>query len=244
MFSENSRYFQVSVAHKHGSNRCIEQNACAVTIPFLNEAPTCCFSLFEGHRSGLEASRTASLHLHTFLEKEIRSDGSGWDMKRCFENAFSSADEALRPIAADRGTTVASCLIRKYDDQMYLHIANVGCTRAILCRGSKAICLTEDHSPFSSAEQHRLSECPSYTDSSARTRQLVRSTRALGDHLLKDWVISKPHYCSLELCTVDSAVACVTSSISLVLSDDEIADIVRGKHSRHLHHPTTPTRHF
>jgi serine/threonine protein phosphatase PrpC len=230
--SDKGRYFQISIAHKHDPNGTIEQNACAVTVPFLNEVSTCCFSLLEGHRNGLEASRTASLHLHKILENEIRSNVSGWNMKRCFENAFSSTDEALRTIAVDRGATAASCLIRKYDDQMYIHMANVGCTRAILCRGSKAICLSEDHSFLSSAEHHRLAECPSYTESSARIRQLVRSTRALGDHLLKDWVISKPHYCSLELCPADSAVVCVTSSISLVLSDDEIANIVRGKYRR------------
>jgi serine/threonine protein phosphatase PrpC len=234
MSYENSRYFQVCIAQKQDPNGSIEQNACAVSVPFLNEASTCCFTLLEGHRSGLEVSRTAALHLHKFLEKEIQSNASGWNMKGCFENAYSSMDEALRPIAVDRGATAASCLIRKYDVQMYIHTANVGCTRAILCRGSKAICLTEDHSPLSIAEQHRLSECPSYTESSDRTHQLVRSTRALGDHLLKDWVISRPHYCSLELCPTDSAVICVTSSISLVLSDEEVAAIVRGKPRRQL----------
>ena len=49
--------------------------------------------------------------------------------------------------------------------------------------------------------------------------------RALGDHLLKDWVISTPHYFACDLTPDDSLVVCTTSSISDVLSDQDIADI-------------------
>ncbi len=46
----------------------------------------CFLKLLEGHRSGLEVSRTAALHL---TKNEIRSNASGWNMKGCFENAYS-----------------------------------------------------------------------------------------------------------------------------------------------------------
>jgi serine/threonine protein phosphatase PrpC len=217
--------FEASISHC--VNGGVAENACTVKMPFLDEASNGFFALFEGHRNGLVASRTSSLHLPQFLRQEILTSPniSSHDMRECFENAFAKTDEYLKTIAVDRGTSATACLVRKQDNVRRLHVSNVGNTRAVLCRGATAIRLTEEHTAESEAERGRLAACKAYTHSGRRLQQLLPSSRALGDHLLKDWVISTPHYFACDLTPDDSLVVCTTSSISSVLSDQDIADI-------------------
>ena len=217
-----------AVGISHCVNSGVAENACAAETPFLNdEGSSGFFALFEGHRSGMVASRTASLHLPGLLRREILSspDSSSHDMRESFERAFATMDESLKTIAVDRGTSATACLVRKQDNRLRLHVSNVGNTRAVLCRGSAAVRLTEEHTAESEAEKDRLAACKAYTHSDRRLQQLLPSSRALGDHLLKDWVISTPHYFACDLTPDDSLLVCTTSSISGVLSDQDIADI-------------------
>ena len=224
------RCFQITVAHKMNLNNSVPQDACAVKLPFFSE-DSCFFCLCEGHRNGLDVSQTVSSMLHEFLLKEIQSgtsDVSELDMQVCFENAYKRMDEYLGETAFDRGTTVVAIMIRKHVNRMRIYVSNVGRPQAILCRASRAIRLTKYHLQAGDDEQRRLVDCPSYTQTSPRIRQLVPSSRALGDQLFKDWVISTPHYAEFELNQYDSDVVVVTSNICPVLSDEDILHIVRG----------------
>ena len=219
--------FQVCVAHRLNRNNSVLQDACSVKLPFLS-TDSCFFCLCEGHRNGLEVSQTVSSLLHEFLLKEIQARHSSFGMKSCFENAYKRMDEYLGDTARDRGTTVAAIMIRRHANSMRIYVSNVGRPQAILCRASNAIRITKQHTQTEDEEHCRLAACPAYTQTSPRIRQLVLSSRALGDHLFKDWVISTPHYAEFELNQHDSDVVVMTSNICEVLSDEEVLQIVRG----------------
>jgi serine/threonine protein phosphatase PrpC len=235
----DTRAFAVGLAHCR--NNGIAENATSVKLSYLGEETTGFFAFFEGHRNGFDASRTASLHLHELLQAEINSHDSSTDLKDCFENAFQAMDDRLKTTAVDRGTSATTCLVRKHDDVLRLHVANVGNTRAVLCRGATAIRLTEDHNQTSEGEKARLDASKSYMRTSKRIRQLLPSSRALGDHLLKDWVISKPHYLTCELTPDDSFLILTTSKVTDVIADDDVATTTRGESMPPPVAPHSPT---
>ncbi len=138
-------------------------------------------------------------------------------------------DANLKPISYDRGTSASICLVRKSGDQTSLHFANVGDTRVILCRGGKAVRLTNDHTVADEREKNRLDSCRAYTKCNDKIRGLVRHTRALGDHVVKQWVISTPHYVEMELSPEDSFLLFVSRSLCAVIEDEEATEIAQGK---------------
>ena len=218
---EDGSLFQVGQTHY--LNGSPAQNATTTKMPFLNEQSSGFFALFEGHRNGYTASHTTSALLHDFLQKEILlSEGSSLDMRRCFESAYSKADNHIKTVAADRGTSATGWVIRKHENKLRLYFSKVGCSRALLCRGSTAVCLTEDHTLSNEEEKRRLEACKAYANSCSGVRQLVPTTRAIGDHLLKGWVSSRPHYKECDLSSEDTFIVCTTQNISQVISDEEI----------------------
>ena len=225
----------------HDLNNAQTENTSSVKAPFMNEKSTAFFGLFEGHRNGYIASQTASVSFPEYLRKELLAHQSSLDLtldlKKCFINAYAQVDDHLKTIAYDRGTSATAWLIRKSGNQMRLHMSNVGCSRAVLCRGSEAVVLTQHHSESTGEEQSRLAACKAYTKSSPRVRQLLPSTRALGDHLLKDWVISTPHYTETDLTPDDSCIVCMTKNISDLISDEEVVELSQGEHILQIHSP-------
>lgn len=205
----------------------VEDN-CTVHVPFLRSDSTGYFALFEGHRSGWTASRSASIHLHQFLQKEIDASPGNLDMKKCMETAFRKMDEHLVPTAPDRGTSASICVIENHTDFCLLSFANVGETRAILSSSTKAIRLNRDHVCDDEEERMRLQKCPAYAKSDVRVRNLNRTSRALGDHLMKQWVISTPHCVEVLLTRGNDAILLLSRSVAAVIGDQEAADLANG----------------
>ena len=221
-----------------GKNQCLNgsppEDAITVKSPFLFENSAGYFALFEGHLNGDIISRAASVLLHEFLQKEILARGPAPDMKHCFEIAYHKTDSLLNSIASDRGASTTAWVVRRHDNKTHLHFSNVGCSRTILCRGSTAVCLSEEHTTSNQGERSRLDNCTAYTNSSERIRELIPVTRAIGDHLLKGWVISRPFYTECELSVDDSFIVCITRNISEFISDEEIVAFSAGQRAQDL----------
>jgi protein phosphatase PTC1 len=218
-------FFKVGVSHDIDES--VKEETCTVKIPFLNEDSAGYFGLFEGHRGGWAAASAASNYLHEILQSEIGTKKS--DFGKCFESAFEKLDARIKSISYDRGTSASVCLVRKGDDQSFLHFANVGDTRAILCRRGKAVRLTQDHTIADEKEKGRLEACRAYLKSNDKIRGLVRHTRALGDHVVKQWVISTPHYSEIELSPDDSFFLLVSHGLCAVMTDQEAVEIAQSK---------------
>ena len=123
-------------------------------------------------------------------------------------------------------------MVREYSDRTILYFANIGDTRAILNRGGKALRLTKDHTVFDEDEKSRLAASSAYKKSHQQVKSLVRQTRSFGDHALKQWVISAPHFAELELSPGDSQILLISHKLCEMMEDQEMVDIAVGEGSR------------
>ena len=219
-------FYQVAVAYDvNKKHRTTMEDAYRVQIPFNGEESTGYFALFDGH-SGKEAAQESSNHLHELLQTEIVAAGNTPD-KKCFESAFSKMDDLLKTINKDKGTSAVTCVVRGIGQKFHLYVANVGDTRAILSRRSKAIRLTEDHTPLMPKEKQRL-EAINALIFDNRINGVIRVSRALGDHSLKKWVTSEPDYVESTLSPADTLILFLGYRVYKVIDDQEAVDMSRG----------------
>ena len=224
-FREN-KFFKVGIAHDIADN--IDEHCCAFKVPFLNEDGSGFFGLYEGHRNGLQAVRIVSATLHEIVLSEILARQEAVNVHASLESAFAKMDARLSAFF-DRGLSATICIVRSVKGESILHAANVGDSRAILCRGGKALRLTQEHIRSDEAEKARLAECQSYNESSKRIQGLIRQTRSLGDHALKDWVINTPYCYMTKLTTEDSHIIFLSSNVSSLIYDQEATDLLQGE---------------
>ncbi|KAI5281891.1 Protein phosphatase 2C 1 [Ascosphaera acerosa] len=72
-----------------------------------------------------------------------------------------------------------------------LYVANVGDSRAVLCRKGRAVRLTYDHKGSDAHEGRRVADCGGMIFN-ARVNGVLAVTRALGDSYMKDLVTGRP----------------------------------------------------
>ena len=184
------------------------------------------FAIYDGH-GGKDAADIASAELHSFLEEEVNS-GANESMKESFNKAYQRMDSRLKFDALYMGTTAVTCLIKIESDKKSLHVANAGDARAVLCRGGKAVRLTYDHKASDATEQERVQACGGWV-SMNRVHGVLAVSRALGDHAMKQSVISEPHYWEGELSTEDTFVILACDGLWDVCTDQEAVDLVQAE---------------
>jgi serine/threonine protein phosphatase PrpC len=62
-----------------------------------------------------------------------------------------------------------------------LFVANAGDSRAVLCRGGRAIALTEDHKPFQDREMERIRKAGGFVTEQGRVNGNLNLSRSIGD---------------------------------------------------------------
>jgi protein phosphatase PTC1 len=217
-------FFEVGLSHDmNPAHRRTMEDAHVVKVPYMNDPTAGFFAVFDGH-GGKEAAEEAASQLHVVLEAEIMAKKP---MKACFENAYAKVDEGLKPIASDRGSTAVTCMIRKEGMVPKIYAANAGDARAVLCRNGRAVRLTEDHKPSDEKEKKRITDSGGFITND-RVNSILGVSRALGDHMLKKWVISTPYYIESPLQEGDSMLIIACDGVWDVIQDSEAIDIARG----------------
>jgi len=112
------------------------------------------FAVFDGH-GGQLASTFASGNLHKNL---VKSDFFPHDPIRAFEEACEITDrefaDKFQTATAQDGTT--ACMVLLIGKRLY--VANVGDSRAVLCRKGQAVPLSDDHKPDKPSEKKRIEQ--------------------------------------------------------------------------------------
>jgi len=166
------------------------------------------------------------------------------------DKAFLTAtepQEGCDPVRA--GTTANVCFLRGPSrDKMQLITANVGDSRAVLCRGGKAVRLSEDHKPDRKDEKRRIeaaggsvlelggtarctkgAEWGSTRFKIPETQLLLATSRALGDRELKEAnvVSARPEITVENIGRDDFFVILASDGVWDVMSDQEAVDLAK-----------------
>ncbi|XP_071482557.1 integrin-linked kinase-associated serine/threonine phosphatase 2C-like [Diadema antillarum] len=157
------------------------------------------YAVFDGH-SGDRASKHAARTLHTHLAiKFPQGEATNRDkeIKKCMIDTFKVTDEAFlkqasasKPVWKDGSTAVCVLVV---DNTLY--IANLGDSKAILCRFNpetgrhQPLPLTKDHSPTQYEERIRIQKAGGYVRD-GRVMGIVEVSRSLGDGRFKHCGVS------------------------------------------------------
>lgn len=186
------------------------------------------FALFDGH-GGRDAAAFAAANLHIILAEKLKTNNAVKSLKEAFADTH-------RMIAEQKiigGTTaVVALFIGKKG-----FIANVGDTRAVLCRDGVPLRVSLDHKPELPAEMLRIRNLGgtvtttynSAGQATSRVNGMLAVSRALGDTVLHPYVSSDPEIhgpLNLDTELSNQFVVLACDGVWDVLSDEEATSIV------------------
>ena len=160
-----------------------------------------------------------------------------WFDARRSENSNENGDgpEAENDIQA--GCTAVVALVQGKD----LYVANAGDSRAVLCRGGKAVAMSEDHKPSQEREKSRIYKAGGFVSEIggvARVNANLNLSRAIGDLRYKnnkdlpprDQIITaEPDVTHEVLRPEDEFLVMACDGVWDVLTNQEVVTFVREK---------------
>ncbi|KAK8456001.1 hypothetical protein SEVIR_4G258100v4 [Setaria viridis] len=167
------------------------------------------FGVFDGH-GGARAAEFVKQNLFTNLIKHPK-----------FFSDTKSAIELLKADTShhrDAGSTASTAIL--VGDRLV--VANVGDSRAVICRGGDAIAVSRDHKPDQTDERQRIEEAGGFVmwAGTWRVGGVLAVSRAFGDKLLKQYVVADPE---IKEEVVDSSLE------FLILASDGLWDVVTNE---------------
>ncbi|XP_077205362.1 integrin-linked kinase-associated serine/threonine phosphatase 2C isoform X3 [Paroedura picta] len=206
------------------------------------------FAVFDGH-GGVRASKYAAQNLHQnlirkFPKGEIPSVEK--TIRRCLLDTFKHTDEEfLRQASSQKpawkdGST-ATCVLA-IDNTLY--IANLGDSRAILCRYNEesqkytALSLSKEHNPTQYDERMRIQKAGGNVRE-GRVLGVLEVSRSIGDGQYKRFgVISVPDIKRCQLTQNDRFILLACDGLFKVFSPEEAVNFIMSC----LEDNTIPTR--
>ncbi|KAL0692291.1 hypothetical protein Bca4012_059471 [Brassica carinata] len=118
------------------------------------------------------------------------------DTKSAIADAYNHTDSELLKSEnshtrdADAGSTASTAIL--VGDRLL--VANVGDSRAVICRAGKAFAVSRDHKPDQSDERERIENAGGFVmwAGTWRVGGVLAVSRSFGDRLLKQYVIADP----------------------------------------------------
>jgi serine/threonine protein phosphatase PrpC len=205
------------------------------------------YAVFDGH-GGAEVAQFAADAMHTIASDAIIQ--KSLDFKRLFElfNQYLESKNLVykKPTRAqEQGSTAVIALIQ---DGM-LTVANLGDSRAVLCRRGKAVRITTDHKPTDPSEQQRIAEkkdpyCELKKDDvgtlrifSKKSGSALAVSRALGDKTFHPCISYSPDVFTRKIASDDQFLVLACDGLWDVLSDQQVVDFVLGLSGMGLRNP-------
>lgn len=198
------------------------------------------FAVFDGH-GGARASRFAAENLHLTLAKKFPTgDSENMEklIKKSLVDTFKQTDDDFLKKASSQkpawkdGSTATCALV--VDNTVY--VANLGDSRAVLCRmdvseGQKkpiTLCLSKEHNPTMYEERMRIQRAGG-TVREGRVLGVLEVSRSIGDGQYKRCgVISTPDLRRCQLTRNDRFMILACDGLFKVFSADEAVKFVLG----------------
>eukprot|EP00968_Pinguiococcus_pyrenoidosus_P017731 scaffold1790_cov257-Pinguiococcus_pyrenoidosus.AAC.26 len=182
---------------------------------------------------GFRASEFARQRLHQILLEELEQamcieGGTSAEcdptiMTKSLTNAFEACDEQFLSMAAMQALGDGSTLLVAIIEGSRLYVANAGDCRAVLVKkGGKTVALSEDHKPNLPRESKRIQESGGrvYFDGSWRVEGILAVARAMGDMMLKPYVVATPEVTEHTIAEDD---------LYLILASDGLWDTISNQ---------------
>ncbi|OAY78599.1 putative protein phosphatase 2C 59, partial [Ananas comosus] len=176
------------------------------------------FGVFDGH-GGARAAEYVKQHLFSNLIKQPKFIS---DTKSAIASAYSETDlEFLKSENnenRDAGSTASTAVL--VGDRLL--VANVGDSRAVICRGGNAIAVSRDHKPDQTDERQRIEDAGGFVmwAGTWRVGGVLAVSRAFGDRLLKQYVVADPE---IKEEVIDGSLE------FLILASDGLWDVVSNE---------------
>jgi len=152
--------FETVVASTQGHRNSMEDEHCLIEnanklfkLP-ASIPPTSFFSVFDGH-GGVEAAKFAKDYL---AQNIFTHPNFGTQLNEAIFNGYLTTDKAFCTIAEEKEIYCGTTALAAFIQGNKLIVANLGDSRAVLCRDSKAIPLSQDHKPSLECEKIRITE--------------------------------------------------------------------------------------
>lgn len=176
------------------------------------------FGVFDGH-GGVCAAEYVKQNLFSNL---INHPKFITDTKSAIADAYNHTDtEFLKSENngnKDAGSTASTAIL--VGDRLI--VANVGDSRAVICRGGNAIAVSRDHKPDQTDERRRIEDAGGFVMWTGiwRVGGVLAVSRAFGDKLLKQYVVAEPE---IKEEVVDGSLE------FLILASDGLWDVVSNE---------------
>ncbi|XP_048091721.1 protein phosphatase, Mg2+/Mn2+ dependent, 1Nb (putative) isoform X1 [Alosa alosa] len=197
------------------------------------------FAVFDGHAGSVVAEHCSRNLLEHILA--TGSVGLEEDVERVTEGiheGFLSMDKQLHSVATREGwerggTTVVSTLLTPQS----IYFANLGDSRALLCRGGRVAFATADHKPYGPAEKERI-ERAGGSVALQRVNGSLAVSRALGDFGYKtaEWrsareqmVSPEPEVTVVERSPMDEFLILACDGVWDAISNDDLCEFVSSR---------------
>nr|XP_060624074.1 integrin-linked kinase-associated serine/threonine phosphatase 2C isoform X1 [Anolis sagrei ordinatus] len=206
------------------------------------------FAVFDGH-GGVRASNYAAQNLHqNLIRKFPKGDVPSVEkaIRRCLLDTFKHTDEEFLKQASSQkpawkdGSTATCVLV--IDNTLY--IANLGDSRAILCRYNEenqkhtALSLSKEHNPTQYDERMRIQKAGGNVRE-GRVLGVLEVSRSIGDGQYKRFgVISVPDVKRCQLTHNDRFILLACDGLFKVFSPEEAVNFIMSS----LEDKTVPTR--
>ncbi|XP_075509603.1 putative protein phosphatase 2C 44 [Primulina tabacum] len=183
------------------------------------------FAIFDGHLGYRVPS-----YLKDNLFDNILEEPNFWDdPKTAIKNAYRSTDEVIlensRQLGPGGSTAVTAIVIDGKD----LWVANIGDSRAVMCKNGIGYQLTVDHEPRS--EKRRIEEQGGFVmtlpGDVSRVNGQLAVARAFGDENLKAHLSSDPDICNTHISSSAQFLILASDGLWKVISNQEAVDMVR-----------------
>ncbi|KAJ8634549.1 hypothetical protein MRB53_008816 [Persea americana] len=178
------------------------------------------FGVFDGH-GGAQAAEYVKQNLFSNLIKDAKFIT---DTKSAIVDAYNHTDSEFLNSEnnqnRDAGSTASTAIL--VGDRLL--VANVGDSRAVICRNGKAIAVSRDHKPDQTDERQRIEDAGGFVmwAGTWRVGGVLAVSRAFGDKPLKQYVVADPE---IKEEVVDSSLE------FLILASDGLWDVVTNEES-------------
>ncbi|KAF5451059.1 hypothetical protein F2P56_031358, partial [Juglans regia] len=176
------------------------EDAVRAELGFMKKSKTAVkydfFGVYDGH-GGPQVATACEERLHGVLAEErddhVQGEDEGMDYwQRVMDACFGKMDEEVRDNGL--GRTVGSTAVVAVVGEEEVVVANCGDCRAVMCSGGVALVLSTDHKPGRPDELNRIESAGGRVINwnGQRVLGVLATSRSIGDHYLRPYVISKP----------------------------------------------------